>query len=447
MASSPPGSPIPPGTQKRTSTGADVYKPLLGSNGEELPDLTPQIIQSGLSEEYFKFRKAYTNWRQGKARGAKGEFTESALEKQREETKDLMPDQQEWQFRKAVSYVITVGFLEGSVIIAISCLAACFPDYFGQLTFVITSGSFGVGSIFYFSCTYLMVFEVINLQRGDDALKMNPFAFATHVAHCRQIGLRVYPYIETTFVFSGACIFQVCITVGLFPSLLEVDWINTYLYCWPSAVGSMFFWISSWFACYEFHYKGGTTLGGIAVGINFIGGIFFGTGGVCYLIPPTSFMDHEQLMLLSNATFFIGLVLYGIGAFCDLLMWRDGNFGLTFMQQLSAFVDKRAPDRLTWYGVIEITFVCSCAPIAALASMCEMVVAPENGRTQAEVCIRVLYPLLIFFILQVVLVLRAVVIHIPNDQPWRTLYMLAHPLVLIACLLPVIQVIDLISHI
>lgn len=393
----------------------------------ELPDLTDKIVKAGLWQEYQRYRQGYLNWRQGKHQGARGEVTENGLVAEKRRMEFLEPSDAEWHWRKTLSYWIVILTLEGGVIFLFTCAFACAPAMWGTLLDAVTSRTSYVGNIMFFISTYLITFEVQNLKIENDSLRFNPFLVRTHLRHCYDIGLHPWPYMAGLTYFTGAVFFAEQQTLSFFPVVMDDPFTKLWLQQFPCMFGGVLFTIASIFEVVEwFTGRGKAVLMGVIH--NVVGSFLFFVGGALFMpLPPMGF-DPEWW---GNFCYAVGGYCFVVASIISLVLWRDGNFGLTYSAQLANLAPHMS-DRFSAVGIAVLVVLCFLGPMAALVFFCEAQVNLHNAHDEADYATRTFYPFLIFAFIHMVLALRSAVVKLPTDQPWRALHEACHLMLVLA---------------
>jgi len=403
-----------------------------------LPDLTDRIAKLGLMKEYQRFRQGYLNWRQGWHQGARGEATHSGFEAERVRMQFLEPSEEEFKWRKTISYWIVTCTLEGSFIFIFTSLNSCYPDFWGRLVEAVTTRSTFVGGSFFYLSTYMVCFEVMNLKCEHDEIRWNPFNIPRHLKHCEDIGLRTWPFLAGVLYFIGANFFQVNLTISLFPALIARPMLNFYGVQIPCAVGGVFFFLASLCEVKEWlAEKQQTVL--FAVINNLLGGALFAAGGIIYMVKET---PHFDPVWVGGMVYVVGSINYVLGAVSSLMIWRDGNFGLTYSAQLGKLAPHESLGRFSAFSIALVTGLCLFGTVAVLVFFCEADLNWLNAHDEADYTTRTFYPFLLFVIIHMVIALRAAVVNLPTEQPWRALHRGCHLLLAMASAILLAQFAD-----
>mmetsp|Transcript_15299 Transcript_15299/g.40897 ORF Transcript_15299/g.40897 Transcript_15299/m.40897 type:complete len:413 (+) Transcript_15299:171-1409(+) len=280
----------------------------------------------GAYGDYMEFRTGYLNWRQGGFRGAKRSiFIDNKTNSDFEDEQPWYAQGAAWSFNNTLSYWIAVTFLEGSIIFMISCFIGCLPEEaFGANRAPVTSWAMVIGGSFYTICTYLMCIETANLNK--DELSLNPFNWRRAVEALDEAGVGPEPYIASITYFLGALVYTVPVVADLvYPSASGA--MDVVLFTGPYIVAGAFFAVGGFVECIE-HEVFSTPPdhhGWWGAFLNFVGGFFFTIAGVAVVWSGwwCSFL------------FGIGSSIYTIGSLIMVIMWKDEQFGLTFLAAIN----------------------------------------------------------------------------------------------------------------
>jgi len=338
----------------------------------ELPDLMERINNMGLTEEYLQFRSRYLGWRQGGTEGASGELTSNEL-KERRKTGwgHWYPSVKEWKWRRTLSYWIAVTFLEGALFFMISSFLWCYPTRLGRLKDTVTTWGYICGKINFFICTYLMCLETINLSNTDsvdrpedeetdssedsqeerrpqdtpeDRWRWWPFHVRTAVRKLHALGAGPWPYYASAIYFIGVLTMSCGLAVEYVGLPEEV---TKQVSLFAFLIGSLCFVLGGAAECIENdvfsldplrHLLGGDVEWKVGNGwwgalLNFIAAFGFLTGAVLNYVPGVSWEG--------SFAYGVGSAIYVLGGVIMIVMWKDEQFGLTFLAVLNQLGDPR----------------------------------------------------------------------------------------------------------
>lgn len=337
---------------------------------QELPDLMDRIHNMGLSEEYQAYRERYLGWRRGGAEGVSGELNAVSLEEKKGGWGYWYPTIQEWQWKRTLSYWISVTFFEGSLFFTLSSFLACYSGHLGHIRSALTTWGYAAGKVHYFACTYLMCVETINMTNADDdgsqgkrrqIRKLNgepetdpeetessdasstaedecrdgstrkfyywPFHWRTALSNLKRLGVGPWPYLASVAYFIGVWVFAIgliCELGGFFP-----EQVTYWVIFWTFLVGSICFTAGGIFECIE---NGVFTT--LKLDQGYCGAVLNTVGGALFL--GGSLMGYsEDLAFEANFAFGVGSLLFAFGSAVMILMWKDEQFGLTFLAVLN----------------------------------------------------------------------------------------------------------------
>mmetsp|Transcript_43561 Transcript_43561/g.87830 ORF Transcript_43561/g.87830 Transcript_43561/m.87830 type:complete len:446 (-) Transcript_43561:73-1410(-) len=416
----------------------DVSKKSPKDSHQDLPDLTEHIAKAGLMKEYQRYRQGYLLWRQGHARGARGEVTEEGLVQERMRMEILEPTDEEWHWRKTISFWIVVMSLEGSFIFLFTSLSGCFPSIWGNLLDVLTVRMTFVGGSMFYVSLYLVCFEVINLK--SKVTHWNPFNVPRSLRHCHEIGLHRWPYLAGLLYFIGANLFQVELTASLFPSVLADPFLNRWVVQVPTAVGGVFFFLASLCEVPEWLSESGRgRIAFFAVVNDVLGCALFAIAGFVYMVPPTPTFDSNSV---GGGMYAVGSTNFVVSGVFTLMLWRDGNFGLAYSAQLGKLAHHESPGRFSALSILMVTGLCLFGTIAAAVLFCEARVSWWSSSDETDYVTRTFYPFLLFVAFHMVIALRSAVVNLPTEQPWRALHQACHLLLAMASVVLLAQFVD-----
>mmetsp|Transcript_45064 Transcript_45064/g.107081 ORF Transcript_45064/g.107081 Transcript_45064/m.107081 type:complete len:507 (-) Transcript_45064:242-1762(-) len=299
-----------------------------------LPDLTPRLMEYGVHNQYLRWRDDYMKWRQGCAKGSKGEVNIVTLEEAAANDKDgytfWYPDQASFQFRQTVSYWIAVFCFEGAVLFAL-CGAFGWSGYmelWPRMTESLSDRPLLVGATCFLLSTYLSVFEMLNLGiKADQGLRYFGFNWAElHSVY----GVEIANFAAVWIYFTGAIMYQVSLGGTVVFDFLGLTWpTNLEL---PLMLGGG--------ACF--------TLGGVCECIyNEVWHLRWHevvwwvcildlAGGVLYFLSAWPFSVAVQ-----SAFAVIGSLFFCTVGCLQLVMWRGGQFGLALFSQLNKVAESK----------------------------------------------------------------------------------------------------------
>lgn len=423
------------GNRIRAPSDTPSPRPKRPNSGvEDLPDLTDRIQSMGLYEEYQSFRQGYLNWRQRGHQGARGEITEDLSSRQQHVIRTnafekYYPTFNVWKWRRSMSYWIAVFFLEGSIIFTVASFLACVPE---QLQAPVpkmkamTAWPNIFGGILFTLGAYFMCLECVNLMKSDDQWTYWPFNFKEVFSHLDALDdVSHWPFLASITYLIGTIIFPVGLVAAVFEDLTSAE--SLFLSTIPSTVGGLLFALAAICECIEcsvfkFRWKGFVEW---AAFCNFVGGVLFFLGGAVYFLP-------YEVELVSNLMYGVGSAIFFLGGVFNLLLWKDEQFGLTFLSVLNQFSSSRrrqsnepsssrgdAPPKFSMRGIIFVIFYCLVSVMAifnfALA-VHKLVQDPSwSGLTRA------FNEALPFLLLHMILVVHSAVVQTPNAQPFHLL--------------------------
>eukprot|EP00928_Gymnodinium_smaydae_P008207 TRINITY_DN12985_c0_g1_i1.p1 TRINITY_DN12985_c0_g1~~TRINITY_DN12985_c0_g1_i1.p1 ORF type:complete len:530 (+),score=101.64 TRINITY_DN12985_c0_g1_i1:77-1591(+) len=323
-----------------------------------LPDLTDRIRSMGLLSEYMAFKKRYIDWRRGDARGARGEPTAeqlpvASLASANRSWLHWYPTIEEWQWRRTLSYWVAVLFLEGSIFFTVSAFLFNCKEQLGPYYESLTLGGYCAAKLTFVIATYFMCVETINLQlcnglsaqptaspsdpRNGQSEAVNsteiekkyefrywPFCYRTAIANLDQEGLGPCPYYAAVLYFTGVIVFAAGLSVDFVTVPKDISGMIN-LGCFSS--GSLLFVLGSIAECIESETFKPPCLdkAGLAALMNL--------AGSCSFLLGSLIINRDGYV--SNVSFGVGAAFFTIGSSIQVTMWKDEQYGLTFLAALN----------------------------------------------------------------------------------------------------------------
>jgi len=366
--------------------GVTVIPPDEAERVRNLPNLHARIDELGLTQEYAAFRDRFLGWRKGEAKGAAGET--ATLGPNRNGFGYYYPSMEVWQWRRTMSYWISVTFFEGSLFFSFSSFLYCYEEELGDQKAALTLWGYVGGKICFIVCTYLMCIETINLtpsqceqrtaerkktealqrrqeliseqgldcsrmrtdsdfssssgseddssdadenrgrrSKADDGFFWNPFLYKKAIANLKEVGAGPWPYFASIIYFLGVGAFTVGLIAEFAPIPEEVEHWTLLI---SFLIGSLLFWIGGVAECIENEVFTSLNIHDQAwrgALLNMIGGLGFAIGAMLGFYPPLSYQ--------SNFCYGVGSVIFAAGSGTQIIMWKDEQFGLTFLAVLN----------------------------------------------------------------------------------------------------------------
>eukprot|EP00931_Biecheleriopsis_adriatica_P086128 TRINITY_DN6084_c0_g1_i2.p1 TRINITY_DN6084_c0_g1~~TRINITY_DN6084_c0_g1_i2.p1 ORF type:complete len:547 (+),score=100.33 TRINITY_DN6084_c0_g1_i2:177-1643(+) len=430
---------------------------------KKLPDMRRRIKAMGLEDEYEEFRERYMGWRQGKSKGAPGEFTATELScNSKLKLQDFgkwYPNLKAWKWRRTISFWIGITFFEGSIFFTVSSFLYN-DEQLGRYKRALTLGGYMAGKVHFIVCTYLMCLETINLSsadhKGDDSeasseddtcpesrrsdfailgdveehdeIKLNPFRVRTAVRNLERMGAGPWPYYASLIYFTGVLTFLVGMIAEMTPGLPEEIAEPTLV--WAFVLGSVQFTLGGAAECIEnevFSCKCNFSAGYVGAALNLFGGICFLAGSLCPVFT-------DQLGYWANVLFGIGSVGFLLGSSVMLIMWRDEQYGLTFLAVINKLggphgkplvedAEKDEPQEQVSFSIAGIFFIhvyCLCGAASTYNFMVELVDAFDIGTVRRyQLAFNELLPCIFC---HMTIALRSAVVRTPQAEPYFSLF-------------------------
>eukprot|EP00930_Biecheleria_cincta_P045748 TRINITY_DN31528_c0_g1_i1.p1 TRINITY_DN31528_c0_g1~~TRINITY_DN31528_c0_g1_i1.p1 ORF type:complete len:554 (-),score=73.66 TRINITY_DN31528_c0_g1_i1:35-1672(-) len=480
-------------------TGVRVIPRQEAERVRNLPNLHARIDELGLTQEYAAFRDRFLGWRKGEAKGAQGEA--STLGQSRNGFGYYYPSMEVWQWRRTLSYWISVTFFEGSIFFTISSFMYCYEEELGKQKEAMTLWGYVGGKICFIVCTYLMCIETINLtpsqceqrsaerrksestqrrrvsitdedemerartridsdyscssgsdddtdssddderrvrSKADEIFFYNPFRYKKAIANLKEVGAGPWPYIASIIYFIGVGAFTIGLAAEFSPIPKEVEHWTLLI---SFLIGSFLFWIGGVAECVENGVFTSLSIhdqGWWGALLNMVGGLGFFIGALLGFEPSLSYE--------SNFWYGIGSVIFAAGSGIQIVMWKDEQFGLTFLAVLNHLGgpsgrpmvltpggNMQEEQTFSRTGTLFIMIHCFSSALSFYASAMLMHSVKHNTNLTMVRWITMSIDALIPCILaHIMLVLNSAVIKTPTMAPFRQLYIGAR--VLAACM-------------
>jgi hypothetical protein len=429
----------------------------------------------GLQDEYDAFRERYMGWRMGKTQGAKGEPGSLQLPcTSASGPKDFgywYPSLEEWRWRRTISFWIGLTFFEGAVFYTISSFLGMASNL-GDNDAPLTTGGLMWGKLHFLICTYLMVLGAMNVQTEElsDAGKasgdiesstshqtqedeasdhsgttaspkgtsaggleasggflLNPFAYRTAFARLSASGAGPWPYVAALIYFTGCLTFAVGLAAELtLPHEIAVPILNV-----SFLLGSLQFVLGGLAECIENEVFTSLIITTAWVGslLNFLAGLSFLLGSILPFFPtlPGSW---------SWLGFGVGSGMFVLGGSIQLILWRDEQFGLTYMGVINKLgghsgrplvsngTDDTVREHVSFskWGIFFIHLFSVAAAVSCYDFNMRLVDFMKNPSLEyLHIAIADLVPAII---LHMEIALRSAVVRTPPGAPYRQLFVM-----------------------
>mmetsp|Transcript_113100 Transcript_113100/g.156115 ORF Transcript_113100/g.156115 Transcript_113100/m.156115 type:complete len:511 (-) Transcript_113100:282-1814(-) len=392
------------------------HETCISKHDDELPDLMERIAALGLTREYAAWSDDYKKWRKGGTKGARGEVTADSL--QDKTTSPFLARYGEWEFRRTISFWVAVMFLEGSLLFTMTSFDANSKAALGNNFHPLTSWSVTPGGLCFIAGTYLMCIETVNLNKKQ--MTWWPFASKGSLKRRKALGITWWPYVASLNYFIGALVYFVPIVSSLFLEAFETpEILNVILVTVPYIIAGALFTIGGICECIDnrtFNSWPSTSAWWAAL-FNLVGGLFFFAAGMALVWDGW----------WCNTLFGIGSAVYSAGGVIMIIMWKDEQFGLTFLAALNHLKESgmecsRPAEKERRFSIRSLVFLL-LSVVSAAASVLNFSMTLEQMIKEPRVftCTRLYNQLLPFFILHLALVLQSAVIRMPKATPFHQL--------------------------
>jgi hypothetical protein len=423
------------------------------------------------------FRERYMGWRMGQARGAAGEpgsLRAQAAHAPPPGPRDFgywYPNLEEWRWRRTISFWIGLTFFEGAVFYTISSFLGMDSDL-GDNEAPLTTGGLMWGKLHFTICTYLMVLGAMNVQAeevpeagkaggdiesstghqaeedeastrsgtttsskgaaagGPEASSrfvLNPFAYRTAFARLSSSGAGPWPYVASLVYFTGCLTFALGLAAELTcPPEVAVPLLNVFF-----LLGSLQFVLGGLAECIENEVFTSLNITTAWVGslLNFAAGLFFLLASILSFVPAVP-------SFWSSLWFGVGSALFVLGGSIQLVLWRDEQFGLTYMGVINKLgghsgrplVSNGADDTVSE----QVSFSCAGLFFIHLFSVAAAVSCYDFNMRLVDLMLnpsleylhRAVGDLIPAIVLHMEIALRSAVVRTPPGAPYRQLFVL-----------------------
>jgi len=411
-----------------------------------LPQFHDRVHMLGYYQEYRAYRDRYVAWHnpdRPATGGEPGTFFSPSMDVRafvdRNRNRGFRywyPSMADWMFRRTLSYWIAVTFFEGSIFFTTSSFLSNYPDELGQYFQSMTTFGYVAGKINYFVCTWFMCLETVNLTAEEHTSAGSPHgaaenrAFSCWPFHCRtalenleKLGAGPYPYYASVVYFIGVNTFL----VGLIAEFLPLpELISKWTVLITFLLGSIFFVLGGLAECKE-----NKVFSTLSLDIGRFGAIMNTLGGLLFLVGSVlGFWDASHA---KNLSFGVGSAIFLLGSGVMIIMWKDEQFGLTFLSALNG-LDRATPiqsadgseqenSTFSVRGSFFVMLYC----FAASVSVYNFFVSMRQGYHSSKwscfyVLERSFNALLPAIFTHALLLVNSAVIHVPKTRPFYHLF-------------------------
>jgi len=317
----------------------------------------------------------------------------------------------------------------------------------GEYKKAVTTFGYLGGKVNFLLCTYWMCIQSINLTASDTAESVhcskssgvngsevyyyNPFRCRMALTNLRRLGAGPWPYFAAVTYFVGVIFFAGGLVADLAPMPHRFAfWLKVMSYLW----GSFFFVLGGLAECIENEVF--TTLkcdnGWWSALLNFVGGLFFLAGSV------PGFFEGSLAAYIGSFSFGVGSALYAVSSALMIIMWKDEQFGLTFMAALNNLGGAQGrpvvllntgdeevvteTQTFSMRGAIFIMIYCTAATASTYNFFTSIVDMNKDGNSVSSILQRTFDVFLPCVFAHLLLALNAAVIKLPKAAPFRQLY-------------------------
>lgn len=236
----------------------------------------------------------------------------------------------EWRWLNVVAFWTGACFAIGSLLFTVGAGVSTYRPQLDSVGFsewkrrALVDYAYAIGGSYFVVGSYLSYYEVINVGKRQHRY------FAEPAASMSQAG-----YWGSLLYFVGASFFQIAVFAAVFtPGLttrkqLVWEWI-------PQAMGGALFTVA---ACFEAWHNRSAA----ATSYVFWVCTFYLAGSILFLVAAsfgtylTANEDSEEALHITyvDLPYLIGSVAFAAGAWVQLLMWKNEQFGLGFINEIN----------------------------------------------------------------------------------------------------------------
>lgn len=260
-----------------------------------------------------------------------------------------------------------------------------------------------------------------------------PFYWRTAISNLDRLGAGPWPYWASATYFVGVLCFGVGLIIEFMPLKEEVIGFGV-ASCFT--IGSFFFVVGGVCECIENESFKFTTCkpshGWCGAWLNFIGSVLFLIGSVMDFFPD------KTILYISSFLFGIGAGAFALGSAVQIVMWKDEQFGLTYLGVLNQLggpsgrpvvlrqtVDSEALEEeqtFTWRGAMFVMIYGAAATVSVYNSLTALTNIGRGRRSAMIYVERSFNALLPCIFAHLLLGVNSAVIRMPRQAPFRQLY-------------------------
>jgi len=272
-----------------------------------------------------------------------------------------------FELRHSISYWISISFLFGAILFFSGSIFWIYDDVEADDSYILVVVAFFVGTVAFLIGSYLGLYEVINIDSSDETRYLLP----KDKKDCRNMS-----WIAAMSYFVGCLFYQITVTNDVlqitYPPYSAGYWLILKL---PLFIGGIFFGVGG---IGEIVLNKGwmwrpTKLAFYTAWLNGVGGIMFFIAGVAYIASDENVRSVQIPYVLGSFGYMAGGVL-------SLMMWKLQQFGLVYLpdlnRELTIFHSKKGRAEIVLYT--DIFFLCIFCLSAAtgvyavtFATLCE----------------------------------------------------------------------------
>lgn len=273
----------------------------------------------------------------------------------------------------------------------------------------------------------------------EERLYCWPFHMRRAIRNLKRLGSGPWPYYTSVTYLMGVLLFTGALVaefLGL-PEEIEKQTTNAFF-----VLGSVLFTLGGFAECLENDVFTSLSCGKASFGafLNLVGGLGFLVGSVLGYYEGQGY----------NASFLFGLgsLCYAVGSAAMIVMWKDEQFGLTFLSVLNQLGGKHGKPLVvneeTQQAEEKQTFSCAAAwfiiiyifgaTFSTYNFLIVLAALQDGGLGKHRIWLRALNVFLPAVLCHMMMALTCAVIQPPKMSPFRQLYVLIRAIAVLSCI-------------
>jgi hypothetical protein len=210
-----------------------------------------------------------------------------------------------------------------------------------------TTAGYIAGKANFLVTTYLMCIETVNLTAEDDvgsstrtfnphnedqSFRYNPFAWRQALQNLELLGAGPWPYVTSSVYFVGVLIYSAGLAAEFMPISHEMEEWTVFV---GFVLGSLCFLIGGLAECIENQVFTTPPWNVKKLNAAWAGAVLNTSGAGFFLLGSIFMYPGSDQSYASSFMFLMGSIIFALGAGTMIVMWKDEQFGLTFLAALN----------------------------------------------------------------------------------------------------------------